>query len=325
MLNPFSRQANASFGICLDVSNELFEATVDLTVKENEGLGEKEDDKNQEDRVDLTLKENEGMLCRRWEERNTAATLADVKDNINVKRVVLARQSSLDVEELSRKDVQGSSQAVPDEEQSPKDEAYLKSSGEEQVATHGKLLSTTQRLLSKPLSPIPDLGIFLKKSHLPLLKTKADSVATSKVPQKTNTDLLERDLKRSASKEAPPEALEAGKADKSDNHSGTKPRSGNKENVCQQLLNMRLKANESKEKKNGEKKKLGTYKGLIVRNRTINAESDDDSPKEEAPSMNVVVEKAFLVTRVTKKDNVVKTNKVTRTLMSNTNRPWKRA
>lgn len=318
-------EANASFGICLDVSNELFEATVDLTVKENEGLGEKEDDKNQEDRVDLTLKENEGMLCRRWDERNAAATLADVKDNINVKRVVLARQSSLDVEELSRKDVQGSSQAVPDEEQSPKDEAYLKSSGEEQVATHGKLLSTTQRLLSKPLSPIPDLGIFLKKSHLPLLKTKADSVATSKVPQKTNTDLLERDLKRSASKEAPPEALEAGKADKSDNHSGTKPRSGNKENVCQQLLNMRLKANESKEKKNGEKKKLGTYKGLIVRNRTINAESDDDSPKEEAPSMNVVVEKAFLVTRVTKKDNVVKTNKVTRTLMSNTNRPWKRA
>ena len=164
MLNPFSRQANASFGICLDVSNELFEATVDLTVKENEGLGEKEDDKNQEDRVDLTLKENEGMLCRRWDERNAAATLADVKDNINVKRVVLARQSSLDVEELSRKDVQGSSQAVPDEEQSPKDEAYLKSSGEEQVATHGKLLSTTQRLLSKPLSPIPDLGIFLKKS-----------------------------------------------------------------------------------------------------------------------------------------------------------------
>jgi len=315
-------EANASFGICLDVSNELFETTVDLTVKENEGLGEKEDDKNQENRVDLTLKENEGMLCRRGDERNTAATLADVKDNINVKRVVLARQSSPDVEELSRKEIQGSSQAGPDEEQSPKDEAHLKSSGEEQVATHGKLLSTTQRLLSKPLSPIPDLGIFLRKSHLPLLKTKADRVATSKVPQKTNTDLLERDLKRSASKEAPPKASEAGE---SDNHSGKKPRSGNKENVCQQLLTMSLKANESKEKKNGEKKKLGTYKGLIVRNRTINAESDDDSPKEEAPSMNVVVEKAFLVTRVTKKDNVVKTNKVTRTLMSNTNRPWKRA
>merc|ERR1712013_642052 len=138
----------------------------------------------------------------------------------------------------------------------------------------------------------------------------------------TTVDLLERDLKRSASKEAPPKASEAGE---SDNHSGKKPRSGNKENVCQQLLTMSLKANESKEKKNGEKKKLGTYKGLIVRNRTINAESDDDSPKEEAPSMNVVVEKAFLVTRVTKKDNVVKTNKVTRTLMSNTNRPWKRA
>merc|ERR1712013_334796 len=300
-------EANASFGICLDVSNELFETTVDLTVKENEGLGEKEDDKNQENRVDLTLKENEGMLCRRGDERNTAATLADVKDNISVKRVVLARQSSPDVEELSRKEIQGSSQAGPDEEQ---------------VATHGKLLSTTQRLLSKPLSPIPDLGIFLRKSHLPLLKTKADRVATSKVPQKTNTDLLERDLKRSASKEAPPKASEAGE---SDNHSGKKPRSGNKENVCQQLLTMSLKANESKEKKNGEKKKLGTYKGLIVRNRTINAESDDDSPKEEAPSMNVVVEKAFLVTRVTKKDNVVKTNKVTRTLMSNTNRPWKRA
>ena len=321
MLNPFSRQANASFGICLDVSNELFEATVDLTVKENEGLGEKEDDKNQEDREDMTLKENERMLCRRGDERDTAATLADVKDNINVKRVVLARQSSLDVEELSRKEIQGSSQAGPDEEQSSKDEAHLKSSGEGQVATAGKLLSTTQRLLSKPLSPIPDLGIFLRKSHLPLLKTKADRVATSKVPQKTNTDLLERDLKRSASKEAPPKASEAGK---SDNHSGKKPRSG-KENVVQQLLNMSLKANESKEKKNGEKKKLGTYKGLIVRNRTINAESDDDSPKEEAPSMNVVVEKAFLVTRVTKKDNVVKTNKVTRTLMSNTNRPWKRA
>ena len=322
MLNPFSQQANASFGICLDVSNELFEATVDLTVKENEGLGEKEDDKNQEDRVNFTLKENEGMLCRRGDERNTAATLADVKDNINVKRVVLARQSSLDVEELSRKEIQGSSQAGPDEEQSPKDEAHLKSSGEEQVATHGKLLSTTQRLLSKPLSPIPDLGIFLRKSHLPLLTTKADHVATSKVLQKSNTDLLERDLKRSASREAPPKASEAGE---SDNHSGKKPRSGNKENVVQQLLNMSLKANESKEKKNGEKKKLGTYKGLIVRNRTINAESDDDSPKEEAPSMNVVVEKAFLVTRVTKKDNVVKTNKVTRTLMSNTNRPWKRA
>merc|ERR1712013_453090 len=128
-------EANASFGICLDVSNELFETTVDLTVKENEGLGEKEDDKNQENRVDLTLKENEGMLCRRGDERNTAATLADVKDNINVKRVVLARQSSPDVEELSRKEIQGSSQAGPDEEQSPKDEAHLKSSGEEQVAT----------------------------------------------------------------------------------------------------------------------------------------------------------------------------------------------
>merc|ERR1719370_2192402 len=214
------------------------------------------------------------MLCRRGDERDTAATLADVKDNINVKRVVLARQSTPDVEELSRKEIRGSSQAGPDEVQGPKDEAHLKSSGEEQVVTHGKLLSTTQRLLSKPLSPIPDLGIFLRKSHLPLLKTKADRVATSKVPQKTNTDLLERDLKRSASKEASRKASEAGK---SDNHSGKKPRS-DKENVVQQLLNMSLKANESKEKKNGEKKKLGTYKGLIVRNRTINAESDDDSP-----------------------------------------------
>merc|ERR1719234_557527 len=138
------------------------------------------------------------------------------------------------------------------------------------------------------------------------------------VPVKTASKLLERDLKKSASKvaEAPAKSVKDG--------SGKKPNAGNKENVCQQLLNMSLKAKEVKGKENNGTK-LGTYKGLVVRNRTINAESDDDDQQEDkAKSEEVLVEKAFVVTRVTKKDNVAQSRRATKGVLTKTSRPWKR-
>ena len=71
------------------------------------------------------------------------------------------------------------------------------------------------------------------------------------------------------------------------------------------------------------KEKLGTYKGLVVRNRTINAESDDDRQEDEE-SAEVVVEKAFVVTRVTMTDNVAQSRRATKGVLTKTSRPWKR-
>merc|ERR1711934_1048235 len=145
-------------------------------------------------------------------------------------------------------------------------------------------------------------------------KTKS---AAPSVPVKATSKLLERDLKKSGSKVA--EEAQASKGG-----SGKKPKTGNKENVCQQLLNMSLKAKEGKGKEGNGKEKLGTYKGLVVRNRTINAESDDDRQEDEVSAAEVVVEKAFVVTRVTMTDNVAPSRRATKGVLTKTSRPWKR-
>jgi len=87
---------------------------------------------------------------------------------------------------------------------------------------------------------------------------------------------------------------------------------------------MSLKAKEGKGKENNGKQKLGTYKGLVVRNRTINAESDDEDLLKDKASEEVVVEKAFVVTRVTMKDNVAQSRRATKGVLTKTSRPWKR-
>ena len=176
---------------------------------------------------------------------------------------------------------------------------------------HTTILSTTQKVLtSSPVFPAKDRRVNNQ------LKTKIP------VPAKAASKFLERDLKKSASKvaeEAPAEperpAAKSG--------SGKKPNTGNKENVCQQLLNMSLQAKEGKGKESNVKEKLGTYKGLVVRNRTINAESDDDHQADEG-SAEVVVEKAFVVTRVTMTDNVAPSRRATKGVLTKTSRPWKR-
>ena len=173
--------------------------------------------------------------------------------------------------------------------------------GEPEAVAHNKILSATQKVLAaSPAFPVP----------------------VKVVPK-----LLERDLKKSAGKvsEAPAEPEKPAK-----DRSGKKTNTSNKENVCQQLLNMSLKAKKSQGKEHSGKK-LGTYKGLVVRNRTINAESEAESDaehdaehEEDEVQVKVVVEKAFVVTRVTKKDNVAQSQRATKGVLTKTSRPWKR-
>jgi len=269
-------QANASFGICLDISNDLFDASVDLTVKEDREAIEKG-------------KSGEEM------EKVASVSAPDAKeDDIKVKRVALVGKGSTD-------GVEGPSKAK----------------------AHTKILSTTRKVLtSSSTFPARD-----RRRENQQLKTKIAELKTQlaapTVPVKTASKLLERDLKKSASKvtkEAPAEPERPPVKD----GSGKKPKTGNKENVCQQLLNMSLKAKEGKGKENNGKQKLGTYKGLVVRNRTINAESDDEDLHKEKVSEEVVVEKAFVVMRVTMKDNVAQSRRATKGVLTKTSRPWKR-
>merc|ERR1712192_63931 len=270
--NVLHSEANASFGICLDISNDLFDASVDLTVKEDEGtlvLGE--DEQPQKDRpVDVPAK---------------VLTPDSKEDQIKVKRVALVGKRNSDEGQVPSK-----------------------------AGVHTKILSTTQKVLTSSSALPPKLKSNPRENQQSM---KGRAV----VPVKAASKLLERDLKKSASKvaEAPAKTVKLVK-----DGSGKKPNAGNKENVCQQLLNMSLKAKEVKGKENNGTK-LGTYKGLVVRNRTINAESDDDDQQEEkAKSEEVLVEKAFVVTRVTKKDNVAQSRRATKGLLTKTSRPWKR-
>ena len=271
-------QANASFGICLDISNDLFDASVDLTTKEGEGKAVGKDDETDVEVVPVS-----------------PVNVADPEikeDDVRVKRVALVTKES------------------PAERPGPF-----------QAGAPTRMLSTTQKVLTSSsafpskVNPNPKANRRSLKNKSSQIRTVAPAV-TTKVPPR----LLERDLKKSASKVAEgPGKLEKPVKD----GSGKKPNSGNKENVCKQLLNMSLKAKEVEEKKGENKKPLGTYKGLVVRNRTINAESEDDHP-EDAVHSEVVVEKAFLVTRVTKKDNVAQPRNVTKGVLTKTSRPWKR-
>ena len=268
---------NASFGICLDISNDLFDASVDLTVKEDEKTSvvrEASEEMPKVQPVDAAVVAPEKM---------TAAPGAK-EDDIKVKRVALAGKGSSD-----------GGQGIP------------------KPRAHTKILSTTQKVLtSSPVFPAKD-----RRVNNPQLKTKIP------VPAKAASKFLERDLKKSASKvaEAAPAEPERPAAKSG---SGKKPNTGNKENVCQQLLNMSLQAKEGKGKESNGKEKLGTYKGLVVRNRTINAESDDDRQEDEVSAAEVVVEKAFVVTRVTMTDNVAPSRRATKGVLTKTSRPWKR-
>jgi len=270
--NILHSQVNASFGICLDISNDLFDASVDLTVKEAEGTSVVREANEEMAKVQLA---DAAVVAP---EKVVAAPDAK-EDDIMVKRVALVGKGSSD-------GGQGPSKA----------------------RAHTKILSATQKVLtSSPVFPAKD-----RREHHQL-KTK--------IPIKAASKFLERDLKKSASKIAQAAPAEPEKPAKSG--SGKKPNTGNKENVCQQLLNMSLKAKEGKGKESNGKEKLGTYKGLVVRNRTINAESDDDH-QEDAVSAEVVVEKAFVVTRVTMADNVAQPRRATKGVLTKTSRPWKR-
>jgi len=276
--NILHSEANASFGICLDISNDLFDASVDLTVKEDEGtsVARKSEEMQKVQPVDVAsvVQKKVGLLDTK-------------QDQIKVRRVALVRKGSSDGGE-------GPSRA-----------------GEAET----KILSTTQKVLtSSPAFP-SKINSNRRDDQL-IMKTK---VAAPPLPVKVSSKLFERDLKKSAGKvpEAPVQHEKSAK-----DGSGRKPNTGNKENVCQQLLNMSLKAKEVKGKENNGKK-LGTYKGLVVRNRTINAESDDEHHEDEVQA-NVVVEKAFVVTRVTKKDNVAQSRRATKGVLTKTSRPWKR-
>ena len=249
--------------------------------------------------MDLTTKEGEGKAVGKDDETDvevvpvSPVNVADPEikeDDVRVKRVALVTKES------------------PGERPGPF-----------QAGAPTRMLSTTQKVLTSssafPSKVNPKGNRRSLKNKSSQIRTDAPAV-TTKLPPK----LLERDLKKSASKvaEGP------GKPEKPvKDGSGKKPNSGNKENVCKQLLNMSLKAKEVEEKKGENKKPLGTYKGLVVRNRTINAESEDDHP-EDAVHSEVVVEKAFLVTRVTKKDNVAQPRNVTKGVLTKTSRPWKR-
>ena len=251
-------QANASFGICLDVSNDLFDASIDLTVKEDEWTP--------------VVRKGEEMQKVQSDAEKKVGVPDTKEDQIKVKRVALARKGSSD-----------------------------RGQGQPKAVAHNKILSATQKVLaSSPAFPVP----------------------VKVVPK-----LLERDLKKSAGKvfEAPAEPEKPAK-----DRSGKKTNTSNKENVCQQLLNMSLKAKKSQGKEHSGKK-LGTYKGLVVRNRTINAESDVESDaehdaehEEDEVQVKVVVEKAFVVNRVTKKDNVAQSQRATKGVLTKTSRPWKR-
>merc|ERR1719209_1287681 len=278
--NILHSEANASFGICLDVSNDLFDASVDLTVKDDEGT--------------LVVRGDEVMQTVRPVEVEAVASekvlIPDAKeDQIKVKRVALVRKRSSD-----------------------------EGQGPARAGGHTKILSTTQKVLTSSSALPPKVKSNLRENQQ-YMRGKAGATA---IPVKTASKLLERDLKKSASKvaEAPAKTVQSAK-----DGSGKKPNAGNKENVCQQLLNMSLKAKKVKGKENNGTK-LGTYKGLVVRNRTINAESDDDDQQEEdkVQSEGVLVEKAFVVTRVTKKDNVAQSRRATKGLLTKTSRPWKR-
>ena len=266
---------NASFGICLDISNDLFDASVDLTVKEDEKTSvvrEASEEMPKVQPVDAAVVAPEEM---------TAAPGAK-EDHIKVKRVALAGKGSTDGGQMPSK-----------------------------PRAHTTILSTTQKVLtSSPVFPAKD-----RRVNNPQLKTKIP------VPAKAASKFLERDLKKSASKVA--EAASAEPERQAKGGSGKKPNTGNKENVCKQLLNMSLQAKEGKGKEGNGKEKLGTYKGLVVRNRTINAESDDDHQADEG-SAEVVVEKAFVVTRVTMTDNVAQSRRATKGVLTKTSRPWKR-
>jgi len=276
--NILHSEANASFGICLDVSNDLFDASVDLTVKDDEGTPVVRGDEVMQtvQPVEVEAVAPEKVL------------IPDAKeDQIKVKRVALVGKRS------------------SDEGQGPA------------KTGHTKILSTTQKVLTSS-SALPPKVKSKPRENQQSMKGKAVAPA---VPVKTASKFLERDLKKSASKvaEAPAKTVQPSR-----DGSGKKPNAGNKENVCQQLLNMSLKAKEVKGKEsNGTK--LGTYKGLVVRNRTINAESDDDDQQEDkAQSEGVLVEKAFVVSSVTKKDNVAQSRRATKGLLTKTSRPWKR-
>jgi len=266
-VNILHSQVNASFGICLDISNDLFDASVDLTVKEDE---------------ETSVMREVGEVMSKVQPVAASAKVAEFdakEDQIKVKRVALAGKGTSDGGE-------GSSNA----------------------RAHTKILSTTRKVLtSSPVFPARD------RRNNQQLKTKS---AAPSVPVKATSKLLERDLKKSGSKVA--EEAQASKGG-----SGKKPKTGNKENVCQQLLNMSLKAKEGKGVGSNGKQKLGTYKGLVVRNRTINAESEDEHQEGEV-STEVVVEKAFVVTRVTMTDHVAQPRRATKGVLSKTSRPWKR-
>jgi len=278
--NILHSEANASFGICLDISNDLFDASVDLTVKEDEGtsVSRKGEEVQKVQPVDV-----------RSVVQKKVGVLDPKEDQIKVKRVALVRKGSSDG-----------------------GEGPSKAGGAET-----KILSTTQKVLtSAPAFPSKQINSNPRDNQL-IMKTK---LAAPTVPVKAASKLFERDLKKSAGKVS--EATVQHEKSAKDG-SGRKPNTaGNKENVCQQLLNMSLKAKEVKGKENNGKK-LGTYKGLVVRNRTINAESDDEYHEDEVQA-NVVVEKAFVVTRVTKKDNVAQSRRATKGVLTKTSRPWKR-
>jgi len=276
--NILHSEANASFGICLDISNDLFDASVDLTVKEDEGtsVARKGEEVQKVQPVDVAsvVQKKVGVLDTK-------------EDQIKVKRVALVRKGS-----------------------SEGGEGPSKAGGAET-----KILSTTQKVLTSAPAFPSKINSNPRDNQL-IMRTK---VAAPTVPVKAVSKLFERDLKKSAGKVS--EATVQHEKSAKDG-SGRKPNTGNKENVCQQLLNMSLKAKEVKGKENNGKK-LGTYKGLVVRNRTINAESDDEHHEDEVQA-NVVVEKAFVVTRVTKKDNVAQSRRATKGVLTKTSRPWKR-
>merc|ERR1719430_1161399 len=115
--NILHSEANASFGICLDVSNDLFDASVDLTVKEDEGTP--------------AVRGDEVMQTVRPVEVEAVASekvlIPDAKeDQIKVKRVALVRKRSSD-----------------------------EGQGPARAGGHTKILSTTQKVLtsSSALSP----------------------------------------------------------------------------------------------------------------------------------------------------------------------------
>ena len=172
-------QANASFGICLDISNDLFDASVDLTVKGDNGATEK------------------GKSGAEMEKVAPVSVPDANEDDIKVKRVALVGKGSSEGGE-----------------------------GPSMLKAHTKILSTTRKVLtSSSTFPARDRRRenHQLKNKIAELKTQ---LAAPTVPVKTASKLLERDLKKSASKVTEESSAEPERPPAKDG-SGKKPKTGN--------------------------------------------------------------------------------------------------